>query len=314
MACPTCQSDKRFTLAPGYYECRGTITVTETSWVPNFYPPGHPGYAHVPIYKSRTKNCRHRYQEAGPGVDTKEVCGCGLFAVGRCIDCNTPRCGRCNKDEFPVRCPVHRRAAEAAATQIREKEEAAARASAQAHATDQVVAEATRLLKAVATLVTHSNSIDDPVERVIAAATAIRAADLQPTRAFTGFDDIWTELCADIAAAVRALDTDTHAAAVIDTTADNVTAWTPRPDGAACWLAQRRPTTDQWRIQARGRVHGWQASHHQHGPVAVLITGEVLDGTAGRRLSHDHMFPSNVFDFELLCHLAAITPLALPGL
>lgn len=47
----------------------------------------------VPIDSTLHRVCGHRYQEGGAGGPNPPTCTCGMFAVGRCTECDAPVCG-----------------------------------------------------------------------------------------------------------------------------------------------------------------------------------------------------------------------------
>ncbi|MEV0719892.1 hypothetical protein [Asanoa sp. NPDC050611] len=80
--CPQCGGTQRLLLAPGFWEC-------------TTYGPGHGPTATMTggtAVVSPGRVCGHRYQEA-TGAVPPVSCGCGLFAVGTCLDCGEPKCG-----------------------------------------------------------------------------------------------------------------------------------------------------------------------------------------------------------------------------
>jgi len=109
MACPTCGSTERRSVAPGYWECLGTIE--EVRQAPQ---PGGPPGALVGYIDERP--CLTRYQEASTGLlhGSQTVCECGMFAVARCTECARPLCGDCSRRvDGRIYCAPHGRALQA---------------------------------------------------------------------------------------------------------------------------------------------------------------------------------------------------------
>ena len=85
MACPKCGSSERRSIAPGYFECLGTImdswpttTAGGTVMVPQPVP------------------CGHRYHDGSAVTSSPQICSCGTFAIGLCGSCGSPVCGDCS--------------------------------------------------------------------------------------------------------------------------------------------------------------------------------------------------------------------------
>lgn len=79
--CPTCKGRERRQIAPGYWECRSQRLV------------GMQGYGRMqsPIFEP----CLARYQEADALMPVAK-CSCGTFAIGVCVECDSPVCGDCS--------------------------------------------------------------------------------------------------------------------------------------------------------------------------------------------------------------------------
>lgn len=83
--CPQCGGRTRTELARGFFQCRSPV-------IGAVVPPGVPGNpttASIPI----SRMCGHKYQQGASSAETGELCGCGMFAVGRCSHCGAWRCG-----------------------------------------------------------------------------------------------------------------------------------------------------------------------------------------------------------------------------
>lgn len=100
MHCPVCGGDRRDPVAPGYWRCASVVT--ETAWTTGpdpRYPPSMGVMGPIPTEVQRI--CGHEYHEANPGDDAmgdRESCSCGIFAIGRCAECQQPLCGRHGAD------------------------------------------------------------------------------------------------------------------------------------------------------------------------------------------------------------------------
>lgn len=86
MGCPHCGGQERTLLAPGFYRCTSAII---TGMVPPGAP-GNPTAAAFPLMRT----CGCEYQEATSG-QALPTCGCGMFAVALCTECQAPLCGSC---------------------------------------------------------------------------------------------------------------------------------------------------------------------------------------------------------------------------
>lgn len=67
-ACPVCHGTDLQEIAPGYYECHS-------------------------YNDARDGTCRERFQVSGMPHQPAIYCGCGTFAIGRCVECKRPICG-----------------------------------------------------------------------------------------------------------------------------------------------------------------------------------------------------------------------------
>lgn len=91
--CPVCKGSERREIAPGYWSCACIVPyeVMESLPTPGT-PPGLGIHSLQPVLKYRM--CGTEYQDGG-GADGRrpDICSCGTFAVGVCVECSTPVCG-----------------------------------------------------------------------------------------------------------------------------------------------------------------------------------------------------------------------------
>src|SRR5690348_2943356 len=93
MPCPVCGGIEREPIAPGYWQCRSSVTRYGTQRVPD---PAAPPWLGITVLQtvSWQETCTNTYQEEdgddGPGA----VCGfCTTFAIGLCGECGKAVCG-----------------------------------------------------------------------------------------------------------------------------------------------------------------------------------------------------------------------------
>lgn len=90
MACPTCgASTPRSPIAPGYWECRNTITEMLTVMTPM---PGRP-WISEPQLQSNSYRCGTRYHESEKGISMGIDCFCGTSSIATCQICSGRFCG-----------------------------------------------------------------------------------------------------------------------------------------------------------------------------------------------------------------------------
>jgi hypothetical protein len=90
MACPTCgASNPRSPIAPGYWECRNTITEMLTVMAPML---GRP-WISEPQLQSNSYKCGTRYHESEKGVSMGIDCFCGTSSIATCQVCGGRFCG-----------------------------------------------------------------------------------------------------------------------------------------------------------------------------------------------------------------------------
>jgi len=119
--CPRCGGGDALEVAPGFRECVSIIVEEHAVLMPD------PADLRLmrPMPQRVDRRCGHRYQVGG-SASGGQLCACGTFAIGRCIDCETFVCGdhsalqdggrRC-ADHHAVARAVAREAAEAAKRQ-----------------------------------------------------------------------------------------------------------------------------------------------------------------------------------------------------
>ena len=90
MACPNCgAASPRNPIAPGYWECRNTITEMLTVMSPM---PGRP-WMSEPGVRGNSRLCQKRYHESGEGGDVGIDCFCGTSSIATCQECGGRFCG-----------------------------------------------------------------------------------------------------------------------------------------------------------------------------------------------------------------------------
>ena len=122
MACPKCAGRERRLLAPNFFECTSRVAVAARQPVRDARYPG--GFAVVD--ETRYVTCGHRYREEVRMEGDAPLCTCGMFAIGRCADCEAPVCGEFDCSErlggkfLCKACANARRQAEQRARWVRE--------------------------------------------------------------------------------------------------------------------------------------------------------------------------------------------------
>jgi hypothetical protein len=175
MSCPECGGLERRALSYNYFECTSQVARVQRTFAPR---PGHmpgPGVPVEAIDRTYYEVCGHQYQEgaAPTGVPT---CACGMFAVGACVDCGTPVCGRaaCNVSaDGKVCCAEHgrTRAAEGRARGLRLLQEQQRKAEdAQAQRREAYETELAKWSLGLDEAIATAKRVTDPIERLLLAA------------------------------------------------------------------------------------------------------------------------------------------------
>jgi thioredoxin len=93
VTCPSCGGAERRPIGLNFFECTSQVAFVVRSWAPRpGYMPG-PGVPMEPVDQTEYKVCGHHYTE-GAASSVTPTCACGMFAIGRCVECGEPLCGK----------------------------------------------------------------------------------------------------------------------------------------------------------------------------------------------------------------------------